>query len=220
MMCLIAFSLRVTRESAGLRKRDWVCGHSVSPLAASAWEHKLERLSFWWLPSLTLCFYFENFPIIPSSFLPLICHFSGIKHILRSFRSLCFNSVSLEKAHCALISKWLFSASSLRHAECVFMWLTHTVLLKWNGGGNPLKYALVLRLCMSSTGFKYLASHIAIFCNINFYEFLIKYLIKGNIIREEVHIYNFRRNGYSFFFFPAVLTRDWTCAPYSENTES
>lgn len=121
-MCLIVFSLWVTREPAGLRKRDCIYGHSVSPLAAPVWEHKLEHLSFWWLPCLTLCFYFENFPIIPSSFLPLICHFySGIKHIPRRlFRSLCFNSVSLEKSHCALISKWLFSASSLGHAECVF----------------------------------------------------------------------------------------------------
>ena len=112
-MCLTVFSLRVTRESAGLRKRDWVHGHSVSPLAAPVWEHKPEHPSFWWLPCLTLYFYFENFPIIPSSFLPLICHFSGIKHIpRRSFRSLCFNSISLEKAHCVLISKWLFSVSS------------------------------------------------------------------------------------------------------------
>ena len=95
-----------------------------------------------------------------------------------------------------IVLSFIFGACRM----CFCMWLMHTILLKWNGGRNSLKCVLVLILCMSSTGFKYLASHIAIFCNINFYEFLIKYLIKGNIIREEAHIYNFRRNGYSFFF--------------------
>ena len=74
----------------------------------------------------------------------------------------------------------------------------HTIPLRWNGARNPLKYALRLIPCVDSTCFKCLVSHLAAFCNIHFYEFIIKYIINGNTVRDEPPVHNFRRDGYSW----------------------